>query len=320
MRRLPLAILLSFTFTVAHAQRPTPAPAPASPDTTIPDAPLPPIRELLLDAERNQKLAEAKRKDYTYHVHIEQQDFDSKGALKKTVLTDSESITVAGVRINRVTARNGKPLTPDEAKKESERIDKEVAKDKERRANRDAKGQPTDTRGDTLITASRVLELGVFTNPRRVSLNGRPTIVFDYAGDPKAKTRNSAEGIIRDLVGVVWIDEQDRVVAQAQGHFLNDFKLLGGLAVDIHKGLAFEFHTSKINNEVWLPSTIDGNGSARILLFTNINGRLHMTASDYRKFRASSTILPGNNLIGPDGNPLPPDPATPPTPAPNPNH
>jgi hypothetical protein len=307
MIRILLLPILCVAGSIAHSQQPSPA------EKQDDLQPLPSIPQLLQDVERNQKLAESVRKDYTYHVHQEEQELDGKGQLKKTTTTDSESLNLRGVRINRVVARNGKPLTPDEAAKESERIDDEIAKDTERREKEQRKGEQTDSRGDVLISASRILELGVFSNARRVMLNGRPTIVLDYAGDPKAKTRNSAENVIRDLVGTAWIDEQDRILARAQGHFLDDFKIGGGLIADIRKGSSFEAQFSRINDEVWLPGRIEGQGRIRILLVSGFNGRFSLVTSDYRKFRTSSNIEAGGTMVQPDGSPLtmPPSLSTP---------
>jgi hypothetical protein len=298
MTRILLLPILCVAGSIAHSQQPSPA------ERQDNLQPLPSIPQLLQDVERNQKLAESVRKDYTYHVHQEEQELDGKGRLKKTTTTDSESLNLRGVRINRVVARDDKPLTPDEATKENERIDDEIAKDTDRREKAQRKGEPTDSRGDVLISASRILELGVFSNARRVMLNGRPTIVLDYAGDPKAKTRNSAENVIRDLVGTAWIDEQDRVLARAQGHFLDDFKIGGGLIADVRKDSSFEAQFSKINDEVWLPSRIEGQGRIRILLVSGFNGRFTLVASDYRKFRTSSNIEAGGTMVQPDGTPL----------------
>lgn len=243
--------------------------------------------------------------DYTYHIHLEEQELGSKGNVKKTESTDSESLTVDGIRIDRVVAQNGKPLTAKEEQKESDRIDKEVAKAKERRAKHESQGKETNARGEDILPASRILELGTFSNPRRIVLDGRPTIVFDYTGDPNAKTRNAFEGIVRDLVGTVWIDEKDRVLARGEGHFLNDFKIGGGLFLNIHKGLSFNFSATKINDEVWLPTTIEGQGSARVLVVDSTNGHFRLVTSDYRKFRAHSTIIQSDRLIGPDGQTIP---------------
>jgi len=300
MSQRSLALLLLLLSTTTYAQQ--------SPITQ----PLPPTTQLLLDAERNQLAAEAANKDYTYHVHLEQQELDHSGNPKKTTTTDSESLTIDGIRVDRVVARNGRPLTDKEAQKESDRIDKQVAKAKARREQRAAEGKPTDARGDDLLTVSRILELGTFTNPRRVDLNGRPTIVLDYAGDPNAKTRNETEKVFRDLVGTAWIDEQDHILVRGEGHFLHDFKVGGGLLLNIHQGFNFDFAATHITANIWLPATINAQGSARLLLFDGINGRIHLVTSDYRKFHSSSTIIDSNRLIGPDGQPIP----NPPTPQP----
>jgi hypothetical protein len=279
---------------------------------------MPPIRQLLLDVEKNEKLAEAARKDYTYHVHIQIQDLDNSGNVKKTTISDAEDLTIDGVPVHRIVARNGKPLSAEEARKESERIDKEVAAARERRAKRTSKGEDTDARGDVLLPASRILELGTFSNPHRIDLDGRPTIVLDYTGDANAKTHNEFEGIVRDLVGTIWIDEQDRVLVRGEGHFLNNFKIGGGLVLNIHKGFSFGFRATRINGEVWLPATVDGQGSARILLLDKVDGRFSLATSDYRKFRSSSTIIQSDRVIGADGKPEPdqprPDPSATDTP------
>ena len=309
MLRLALALMLLLVPAVpalgmgtqAAAQQ-TVAASPA-PDS---NAPLPSTRELLLDVERHQKAAEALQRDYTYHVHVEQQDLAKDGAIRKSGTTDAESLTLDGVRVNRLVARNGKPLNPEETKKENERIDKEVAKARERRTKADNKGQETDTRGDVLIPASRILELGNFSNPRRIDFGGRPTIVLDYAGDPNAHTHGPAEGIIRDLVGTVWIDEHDRVLVRAQGRFINDFKVGGGLLANIHKGLSFDFQAQRVADNVWLPSVVEGQGSARLLLFDGVNGRFRLATSDYRKFRTGATIIASDRVIGPNGQPVSP--------------
>ena len=309
-RLLPLTILLATA--LASAQQPTTAqPAPADP-------PLPPLPQLLHNVERNEKAAEAASNDYTYHVHFEQQDLDNHGHLKKTTTTDAETLVLDGVHVDRIVARDGKPLSPKEAQKQSDQIDKGIAKAKQRREKRASEGKPTDANGDTVITASRILELGTFSNPRRIDLNGRPTIVVDYAGDPNAKTRNPFETIVRDLVGTAWIDEHDQVLVRAQGHFLNDFKLGGGLLADIKRDSSFDIQYTNVNHEVWLPADIQASGKIRTLIFLGFNGRFHNVTSDYKKFRTSSTIIPSDRLIGPDGQPIPnpnPNPSATPAPA-----
>ena len=272
-------------------------------------SPLPDPTKLLQEVERNQKKLEGLQRDYTYHVHTDQQELDKQGSLKKNETEEAESLTIDGVRVNRLIARNGKALTPEEQQKESERIDKEVTKAKERRSKIQSKGGESDERGEEIMPVSRILELGSFSNSRREWKSGRPVIVLDYAGNPQAKTHSTFEGIMRNVVGTVWIDETDRIVIAAEGHFFADFKLGAGLLADLRKGTSFDFRTTRVSDGVWLPADIRGQGTVRVLLFANFSGRLHVTTSDYRRFRTSATIVGSHGAIGSDGEPVPEPPS-----------
>lgn len=286
----------------------TPAKAEDPAKTEDVERPLPDIPTLMRAVEANQKAAEAIEKDYLYRSVQTAVESDSHGGVKKTETKEYDIFWVEGVPVHRLVKKNGQELSPEEQKKENEQIDKEVAKAREKRAKADAKGTETDPRGNELITVSRLLELGSFTNPRRVQLNGRDTIAVDYAGDPKAKTRNRGEEVIRDMVGTAWVDEQDRVLVKAQGHFLNNFKVGAGMVVNIQKGTSFSMEQRKVNGEVWLPALLEGQGSARVLLVLNFNGSIRAVESDYRKFKATSTILPGISTVETDPDPKQPDP------------
>jgi hypothetical protein len=244
------------------------------------------------EVEDRQRAAEAVQKDYIFHSVETGQQVDGHGAVKKTEINEYDVFWLNGVQVSKLVRKNGKDLSADEQKKESERIDKEAAKARERREKEDAKGKETDPRGNDEVTVSRLLELGSFTNARRVPMNGRDTIAVDYTGDPKAKTKNRLEEVIRDMAGTVWVDEQDKAVARIEGRFVNSFKVGGGLVANIQQGTNFTVQFVKINGEVWLPSRVEGRGEARVLLFFKFNGSLTVVDSDYRKFKTSTTILP----------------------------
>ena len=270
------------------------------------DAPLPPASLLLRSVEATQRRDEALAQQYTWHVHEVSEEFDGSDAVRKTTIRDSESIPVGGVRVQRLVGRGGEPLSAEQQKSEDEHFDKEVDDARKRAAKREngsAKGGP--------ISAARMLELGNFTNERRVLLAGRSTIVFDYAGNKQVKPANPAEKIVQDLVGTVWVDESDHVLTQVEGRFLADFKLGFGLVLDIHKGLSFSMRQRKINDEVWLPDQISGTGKASAGLFLlRVHGRAVYTMSDFRKYRASATIV-GISAPVPEQGPIPPAVAAP---------
>jgi hypothetical protein len=290
-----LALFLCVPLGAAKAQsQPTAAPdavakaqASSSPDTPMPDIPA-----LMHDVEANQRKAEAIEKNYAYHSVETEQEIDGHGRAKKTTVTESDHYWINGVPVRRIVKKDGKELSPDELAKENDRVEKQAAKARERRDKGDAEGKETDPDGHEMITVSRLLTLGTFTNPRRVVLNGRPTLVVDYVGNSKAKTHNRAEEAIRDMVGTAWVDAQDHVLARAEGHFVTDYKVGGGLIVDVKKDTRFAAEWSKVNGEVWLPARLEGQGALRAMLLISFSGSIHVDESGYRKFRATSTVLP----------------------------
>lgn len=314
MKRLLPSLALCAISVLARSQQP--------PVVTEPDSkPLPPIAQLLEDAEKHEDRDDALLQQYTYHRHVVQEEY---GGSKKTTTSDYESIPIAGVRVSKLVARDGKPLSPEEAKKVDEEFDKAVEKAKKDKAKFDAKRQQAEREGksnDEFLPASRILQLGTFSNERRIMFNGRPTIVLDYTGNKDVKSKNEMEKVVQDLVGTAWIDEGDKVLARAEGHFLADFKVGLGLLADIHKDFSFTMEQRKINSEAWLPKEFDFQGRASVgVIVARVNGHTHVESTDYRKFRTSSTILGTNGAIDDNGQPIP-DPATIPTappPAPKP--
>jgi hypothetical protein len=273
----------------------------ATVDTAL-ERPLPDIPTLMHEVEAHQKASETIQKDYLYHEIATAEENDGHGRVKKTEIKEFDVFWLNGVEVQKLVKKDGKELNADEKKKESDRIDKEVAKARERRNKADTKSEETDSHGHEEVTVSRFLELGRFSNPRRVNINGRDTIAVDYEGDPKAKTRNRFEDVIRDLAGTIWVDEEDRSISRIEGRFLRPFKIGGGLVVNIKQDTNFAMEQRKINDEVWLPARVDGKGAARAMLFFSFNGNIRVVNSDYRKFKATSTILPGMSTVTEPGD------------------
>jgi hypothetical protein len=270
--------------------------------------PLPDLATLMQSVEDHQKASEALIKNYIYTSTVTQTDTNASGHPKKTETTESEVFYVDNVRLTRLLKKNGKELDEREKKKETERIDNNIAKARERRA-RGESGKKHDE-----VSFARFLELGSFTNERRLMLRGRPTIAVDFTGDPKAKTHNPLEGAIHELAGTVWVDEQDQAMSRVEGHFANNFKIGGGLLIDIKAGTSFWADSTRVNDEVWLPAAFAGQGSVRAFLFFNVHGSASGTSSNYRKFKSGATIVPGIQEVEPTSQ----SPTTPPIPQPQP--
>ena len=257
-------------------------------DETLSTAPLPDLNALMQRVEQNARRSEALIHDYTYTSTSTVDNLDGHGDTRKTTTTVSDVFFIDGIRLQRAVLRNGSPLSADERRKEDERVDKEIAKARERKAS----GDTNPAKHTYNVSFARFLELGSFSNERRMVFHGRNTIVLDFTGDPDAKTRNPLEGIIHDMAGTVWIDEADAALCRVQGSFLRSFKIGGGLVASIAKGTAFVTDLTRVNGEVWLPANSTAQGSMRALLLFSFNGHVVTSDTNYRKFKAGSRILP----------------------------
>ncbi len=264
------------------------APGSVPADTALPDIPA-----LMRAVETNQHTAEALARHYVYHSVQTMRQTDKQGGAKLTLVSEYDVYWIGDVAVRQLVRKDGRELTADERRKEGDRTTKEAEKARARRDRAAAEGKETGPRGEEEVTVSRLLELGRFTNAHRLELDGRPTIQVDFAGDPSAKTRNRFEEVIRDMEGTVWVDEQDSELRRVEGRFVRPFKVGGGLVADIRQGTSFQLDQKKVNNEVWLPSTMGAVGAMRVLLLFHFDGSGSVTNSDYRRFRATSTILLG---------------------------
>jgi len=127
-----------------------------------------------------------------------------------------------------------------------------------------------------------LLELGRLSNPRHGVVDGRSVLLLDYQGDPSIPTRNRFEEVTRCLTATIVVDEADRSVMRVEASFTRDFKIAGGLLVDIRKGTRFTVEQERVQPSLWLPAHMDATGSLRALLFLNFNGSATASYKGYR--------------------------------------
>jgi hypothetical protein len=190
---------------------------------------------------------------------------------------------LGGELVRREVKKDGKPLTPDEQKKEDGRIEKRIRDyDKKKSEGDDA------SKKKERIDVSTFLRSSNFTHPRWEQFRAHEVIVFDFAPNPAYKPRNRTEDLLHKLEGTLWVDDQDRQVVRLEAHLSDSFKLAGGLLASIRKGSSLVMEQARTNNEVWLPSYVEAHFSARLLLVSSSLGDYASKFSDYKKFRVET--------------------------------
>jgi hypothetical protein len=242
--------------------------------------PLPEIRQLLREAHEHQKQLEKVRENYTFSASYVVQEIDGKGQVTKTETHDSEIFYVHGQPIVRLVKKDGKPLTEEEQKKETERVTKAVEKAE--------KPEPDKPKDDQEISLRRILEAADVRNPRRENFRGRSTIVFDFVGQKDLKAHGINEDLSKKLQGTVWIDEADRQVARLEVTLDDNFHVAGGLVANIQKGSRFTFDQAPVNGEIWFPTGTEVSVQMRVLLVKGIHEHVTERDYDYKRFHVET--------------------------------
>jgi hypothetical protein len=290
MNRLALGLMLCSTILVAQEIQ-SPPHSPAN------EPPMPDLKSLLDRAKANSDKWSELSKSYTCKQVVVEDDIDSKGNKKGTHSDEYQVFFVNKVELHQHLAHDGKPLTDADAKKEQERIDKEIAEIKSNTLKK--KG------GGIVFHFSSLLKVTNVSQPMRVMFNGRPTIHFDFSGNSSAKADGIAEDALKLLDGSVWIDEQDAAPVRFEGHLKENFHVAGGLLVNVKSGSHIVWEYKHVNNEVWFTSHLAVHGDGRILLFKGFDFNSDITFSDYRKMKTTVTLEPGSQVIDDNGKPIP---------------
>jgi hypothetical protein len=251
----------------------------ASEPAAIPDA-----ATMLREVEAHQKQLDKVRENYTFRAVQTTRQLDSSGNTKKVETEEHEVFFVKAQRVEKLVRKDGMDLTPDQARKEQDRVNKEVLKI----SQPDYKNPDKDE-----ITVSRLLQIVTFSRPRRVALKGRDTIAFDFAGDQHAKTHGRDEDALKKVSGTIWIDEADREVSRMSATLDENYHVGFGLLASVAKGSNVVFDQALIRNEAWLPTAIALHLQARAFLVAGFRAEIDIRFDQYRKFQTDAVQQPG---------------------------
>jgi hypothetical protein len=251
-------------------------------------AALPDAATMLREVEAHQKQLDKARENYTFREVQTTRELDSSGRTKKTETEEHEVFFVNGHQIEKLVRKDGKDLTPDQARKEQDRVNKEVLKI----------SKPGYTNPDKdEITVARLLQIVKFVRPRRVLLNGRDTIAFDFAGDEHAKTHGRDEEALKKVSGTIWVDEADREVSRMSATLDENYHVGFGLLASVAKGSNVVFDQALIRNEAWLPTAIALHLQARAFLVAGFRAEIDIRFDQYRKFQTDAVQQPGATAV-----------------------
>jgi hypothetical protein len=254
---------------------------------------LPDLKMLFEEIDANQKQIDKIKENYAGTQVEEETEFDKNGKVTRKEVNESTFFYLNGDEIITLVKKGGKPLSEEELKKENEKTRKRIEdaqKNQKKKEEKDEKakeeGKESKDKDDPGIEV--FLRVCQFVNPRRERFRGQDVLVFDFEPNPEYKPKNLEEKVVRELAGVIWIDERAKDVARLEGYFINDVHFAGGLLANLQKGTGFTFEQAFINNEVWLPTYVEAHVGVRVLLVKGIRINVITHYSDYKRFNVAT--------------------------------
>ncbi len=215
-------------------------------------AQLPDPAVLLAEVKANQHKLDEVREDYTFHVIRRTDELDKNGAVVKTSSIEREVFFINRRRIARLVKRDGKDLSPAEDKAEQERVKKAV--ENVLKGGRGG-GPPGGARTGEV---SDILAVVIISNPRRVIFHDRPSLAYDFTGDPKAHSHDMEQSAAKKVSGTIWFDEADHQVARLEVRFDDNFHIGGGVLASVQKGSSMEFEQALVGGGLWMQNVQRG--------------------------------------------------------------
>jgi hypothetical protein len=288
-----LVVIAALSVTAWAQEATPPQPAPLSAMDLRPDAsgtvPQEQMRELLRRVAEKDLENEKRLRDYTYVQRQEAHKLDGDGKVKKIESKTSEALVVYGEHIERLIAKDDKPLSEQETKKEDERIQKitdkrknESDSDRRKRIEKEEKA-----REDGRKFVLEIADAYDFRLAGSELIDGRDTWILDAEPRPGYQPKYREAKILPKLRGRIWIDKADTQWTKFDVT-TTDTISFGLFLARIHKGTRIVVDATRVNDEVWLPKHLSLHVDVRVALVKNFSEDIEQTFRDYKKFRTDT--------------------------------
>ena len=122
-------------------------------------------------------------------------------------------------------------------------------------------------------------------------VGGREAWVIDGEPRPDFVPHMKESKFLTKFRGRVWIDKSDLQLARMDVECLDTISW-GLFLARFHKGSRFMLEQTRVNQEVWLPRQLTAKVDVRLALLKNFNVDVEQSFRDYKKFRATTKIMP----------------------------
>lgn len=231
--------------------------------------------------------------DYTYEVKNTEVSYDGGGRVKKSETTVEEVLQIDGTRYRRKIEVNGKALSAAEARKEQDKLDREMARRKaespgqrekrigsekkrqqEFRVLREDVGRAFDFRliGEEPIQGVKCWKVNA--EPKRAGFQGKSDL---------------GKRVLPKMHGTLWISQANYEWLRVEAEALDTIRF-GWVLASLAKGSTFKMEQGRVAGDLWHPRRMEVRLQARGLVMKfNVGGEIEFR--NFRKFATETRML-----------------------------
>jgi hypothetical protein len=231
---------------------------------------------------------------YTCQQREVEKQLGKHGEVKSTEIRTWDVNFYYGDEYSRLIQKNDQPLSADEKKKEDEKLEKFLAKRRNRSEEEQQKelAKRRKEREKERAFVRDVVNAYDFKLVGEETVDGADTWVIEATPRKDFHPTQPHGDILAKIKGKVWIEKKEYNWVKAEVESTDTISF-GVFLVRIHPGSRISFEQTHLNDEVWLVKRFYLNGGMRIALLKNLTGEEEDTFSNYKKFSATTRILPG---------------------------
>lgn len=232
--------------------------------------------------------------NYTCQQREVQKQKDGHGEIKSTEIKTFEVNFYYGDEYSRLVAKNDKPLSADDKKKEDEKLEKFLTRRRDRSEEEQQKAwaKRKKQREEGRAFLRDVVNAYDFKLIGEEKVDGEDAWVIEATPRKDFHPTQPHGEILSKIKAKVWIEKKDYNWVKVEAENFDTISF-GLILARVHPGSHFSLEQTHLNDEVWLPRRFRVNGGIRIALLKNLNGEQEDTFTNYRKFSTTTRILPG---------------------------
>ena len=226
--------------------------------------------------------------NYTYQEHNELRQYAKDGRISNTRSETHEILILDRRPYQRLTARDGRPLSEADARKEQAKLDREAGK----RAHESPAQRARYERdmADERRFIREIPDAFTFRLEGTETVSGQPAWVIDAEPQPGYRAVTSDAKMFARLRAKIWIEQATYHWVKLDAQALATLSFGLGL-LRVAPGGTLHFEQTRVNDEIWLPSAILVRADARLALVRKVRAEFDIRYSGYRKFQSDSRIV-----------------------------